>query len=146
IRPSPVDTQPINGVCHRSSNLSLTSSGAPPTCEILEPSTHMEVDSISPSHSAMSDGYLVRRTECLRISPELRSHLSVAMTPDERRTLSVALALQGEQLTPDDDILLLWEGMHDGPSLRELAIVLRVSNPASEAAALVDEWLRKNRQ
>ena len=106
----------------------------------------MEVDSISPSHSAMSDGDLVRRTECLRISPELRSHLSAAMTPDERRTLSVALALQGEQLTPDDDILLLWEGMHDGPSLRELANVLRVSNPASEAAALVDEWLRNNRQ
>ena len=67
------------------------------------------------------------------------------MTPDERGKLSVALALRGEQLTPDDDILLLWEGVHGGPSLRELAIVFRVFNPASEAAELVDEWLRNNR-
>ena len=49
-------------------------------------------------------------------------------------------------MTSDKSMLLLWERMHDGPKLHELANVLRLSNPVREAAALVDEWLRNNRQ
>lgn len=82
----------------------------------------------------------------LGMSAELRIRLHAEMTPEDREKLSIALALKGEQVTPKDDILLLWEGVHGGPRLHELANVFRVSNMASIAAAVVDEWLRNNRQ